>query len=358
MNKRRKRFVGMGVLLIVFVLGFTGCDWIKGVLGMEEDDPNPTPPSSPPEEPKIHLTLYVSETVSEDSAEVAGTAGNPFGTIQDALAAVAKAYDDDTAWKDAVKAWQDAVSEGGSPPNPGKAISAEIVLLDEIESGQISIAEAGDTTYPPLILRDSPGTPGTLTLNTQGTLITVGAGVNLTLGGSLNLVGLSMSKNGGTNDNNASLVRVEAGGNLTLADKAVIRDNTNANDDTYGGGVFAAGTFTMSGGVIGGNQSMDPGGGVGIDRDSGVFDKTGGIIYGDANNDPDDGDETDNTNTNSVDSPVDGGHAVAVTDYDGDLSYGHRRNLTVWEGEKLYWPLNLYPDGTPNNWVDPPQEDD
>jgi hypothetical protein len=375
-----------------------------------------------------------------------GTEKKPFGTVQDALAAVAKAYDDEEGkdWKEKVGKWQDEVKtwtpeKSKSPPNPGKAISAEIVIVGTITSGLISIAEAeGTTTYPPLILRDSPGTPGTpgtLTLNTKGTLITVGAGVNLTLGGSLNLVGIS--------GNNASLVRVETNGNLTLADKAVISGNTNTNDDAEvygggvyvagkfamsggvirgnrvssgfrngggvyvagtftmsggvigdenyanylgggvyvkaggtfdmsgdgeiwkntanfnGGGVYVAGTFTMSGGVIGGNQSGKPGGGVGIsgpDTDynddgsevrlpGGVFDKTGGIIYG--NDDSTDG--NNNTNADVGNEFLHGGHAVAVTDY-GEGNYGTRRNDTADGEVKLSYNGSKDPPTSSGAW--------
>jgi hypothetical protein len=40
MRKRKKRFVGTGVLLthvvlMMFVLGFTGCDMVKDLLGLD-----------------------------------------------------------------------------------------------------------------------------------------------------------------------------------------------------------------------------------------------------------------------------------------------------------------------------------
>jgi hypothetical protein len=304
--------------------------------------------------------------------------------------------------------------------------------MDQIDVELNTITIGG--SYPPLILSAptvvGDATPGTLTLASPGTLITVGTGVNLTLGGSLNLVGLSKSKPDET-DNTASLVRVNDGGNLTLADQAVIRDNTNTNANACGGGVYVAGTFTMSGGeirknsvsadpgiargggvyveangkftmsdgeirensvsapealssqgggvyvagggtfdmsggeirknlykdyesngggvfvagtftmsdgVIGGNQSNNPGGGVGIESGRGAFAKTGGIIYGnDGTENPD-----NNTNMNSGDdSNFKGGHAVAVTDYvpdeDGNTTLGTKRNETAGKGDNLFY---------------------
>jgi hypothetical protein len=126
-------------------------------------------------------------------------------------------------------------------------------------------------------------------------------------GGSLNLVG-----QGGGVINSAALVKVAGGGNLALADKAVIRDNYN---DSGGGGVAIGGTF----------------------------DKTGGIIYGDDDIYPDNGNETDNTCTAVV-----GGHAVWVgnSNYTSTLK---KRDSTVGTGEELHYNGS----GATGDWDEP-----
>jgi hypothetical protein len=166
--------------------------------------------------------------------------------------------------------WLAAYNSTGSPA--GVEVLAHIYIDGEITHGPIAISGAG--AYPPITLRSFPGKDGTLKLASQGTLITVGAGGNLTLGGSLNLVGQGLD----VKNKNNNLVRVENGGSLTLADKAVIKDNKSAGN---GGGVYVGenGTFTMYGGVIMGNSADYVGGGVFIDE-SGHFTKTDGTIYG------------------------------------------------------------------------------
>jgi hypothetical protein len=345
----------MGVLLIVFVLGFTGCDWIKSIFGMEEDDPkettDPGTPEGPkePEEPEepVHLRLYVGVPAEGSTDGDGKTPESPLPTVQAALERVAAAYAVEDGKGAEVKPWP-----GKGESSKGK--SAEIVIVGTITPTPTSNSPAAipiDGDYPPLILSAptvvGDATPGTLKLNTQGTLITVGAGVHLTLGGSLNLVGLSsISDNGDTNDNNASLVRVEADGNLTLADNAVIRGNGSWDGDYYsvleGGGVYVAsgGTFTMSGGEIRGNKAKN-GGGVFIYYNGGSgegnFAKTGGIISVDDSSDSYTGDAVF----------VGAGATPTVT-----------REETAGAGVDLYWPRHMDDQEADTNWEEQSTEEE
>jgi hypothetical protein len=153
-------------------------------------------------------------------------------------------------------------------------------------------------------------------ISPASSLITVHANGNLTLGGHLNLVGLHKKTD---NENNGrSLVKVNNGGKLTLADNAVIRDNYTQG---HGGGVYveAKGTFIMSGGEIRGNHADRRGGGVGI-VDGGTFAKTGGTIYG----------AGAGNNANTADSD---GKAVCVIE--GPSNFKKKRDNTAGTGVNL-----------------------
>jgi hypothetical protein len=221
-------------------------------------------------EDSVLLRYYVAAN-GNDTAENAGTESNPFATVNAALIKLREEY---AVW---LKAY-----ESGLPK-----ILAHIYIDGEIPHGSIVLSGAAGP-YPPITLLDyGTAADRSLKLKSKGSLITVGKDGKLTLGGSLNLVGLSTEKSGNTETDNGtghsegwSLVRVEAGGNLTLADQAVIRDNTNPKtdpgSDAYGGGVSVAGTFTMSGGEIRGNTAYN-GGGVFVEAD-GTFTMSGGEI--------------------------------------------------------------------------------
>jgi hypothetical protein len=194
---------------------------------------------------------------------------NHYGTIQDALNAVNGKYVADASWPDKVT----------NNPNPGEAVSAEIVLQKSV-SEVITIANpSGTTIYPPLILRaDKPVQPdengvysaGDITLSGDASLLTVGDGVTLTLR-DITLKGM-----GGGND--YTLVKVNKGGNLILADNAVIYGHYNAKG--HGGGVYvgSGGTFTMSGGEIRDNSTLFYNGGGVYVGGGGTFTMSGGEI--------------------------------------------------------------------------------
>ena len=118
----------------------------------------------------------------------------------------------------------------------------------------------------------------------SGSLFTVGNGVTLVLDENINLKG--------TTSNNASLVRVNDGGNLIMNNGSKITGNRSSSSNAYGGGVYVSGsssspgTFTMNGGEISGNtasasnssSSNAYGGGVYVV--GGTFIMTGGEISG------------------------------------------------------------------------------
>ncbi|MDR1898415.1 MAG: hypothetical protein LBQ55_00215 [Treponema sp.] len=110
-------------------------------------------------------------------------------------------------------------------------------------------------------------------------------------------------------------------GELTLGDRAVLRNNNGS------GGVYVAyGNFAMTGGEIAGNTAGN-GGGVyvygGAPYDS-TFTKTGGTVYGD-----DDNIHTPGSAENTAASG--GGHAVYY--FDGSASY--YRAATLGEDDDI-----------------------
>jgi hypothetical protein len=105
--------------------------------------------------------------------------------------------------------------------------------------------------------------------NSGAPLITVGAGVTLILQ-NITLEGVA--------DNNAPLLEVQPGGNLTLGTGAVVTHNTSTGNT---GGVFVnGGSLVMSDGAIISKMSAQQAGGVLIDR-NGRFSMNGGTIGGD-----------------------------------------------------------------------------
>jgi hypothetical protein len=280
MKTREKRFSVAGVLLthivlMVFVLGFSGCDMLKGLFGLGEEESDPTPPPSPPE-PNAYLTVYVSDSgddATDDGVENDGkNKGAPLQTVTAALERVRAAYANginDASWP--------VIGE-----NPGKAESAEIVLLSPVTVDANSkvittIPDPTGTTYPPLILSASVElneNEGHITLlNSEKknvSLLTVETGVTLTLRD------ITLK---GSNSDASPLVKVNSGGNLILADNAVIYGHRNTNGSGGGVSVEKGGTFTMSSGVIWGNYAMSASGGGGVTvAIGGTFAMSGGVI--------------------------------------------------------------------------------
>jgi hypothetical protein len=145
-----------------------------------------------------------------------------------------------------------------------------------------------------------------VSLDSNGSLFTVGSGVTLVLDNNVTLLG--------RDTNNVPLITV-SGGSLEMKTGSKISGNATHE----GGGVEAAygSTFTMSGGEISGNTATSLGGGVCVEN--GAFTKQGGIIYG---SDADGGLRNTASNNNK-------GHAVYV------YPSGTKRNTTAGEGVTL-----------------------
>ncbi|MDR0637173.1 MAG: fibronectin type III domain-containing protein [Treponema sp.] len=116
----------------------------------------------------------------------------------------------------------------------------------------------------------------TLTLQSSGSLFTIGSGVKLILDHNVTLKGIS--------GNTAALLRVNTGGTLEMNAGAKISGNTTStSSSTVGGGVYVSGTFIMNGGEISGNTATSSssyicGGGVYVS--GGTFTMSGGEISG------------------------------------------------------------------------------
>jgi hypothetical protein len=257
---------------MVFVLGFSGCDTMKDLLGLDEENPALEPELPVIPENPVRLRLYVK---SDGNNESSGTTSVPLLTIQTALKRVQEMYaNTDDPWQ--------------GKGDAAKEKSAEIVLLDRIEIGAISI----NGPFPPLILSaQNPVKPekgeGHITLlngaGNSNSLLTVGNGATLTL--------RDITLEGSNSSSHYSLVQVY--GNLILANNAVIYGH---NTRDAGGGVYVEDgyTFTMSGGEIQGNKARY-GGGVYV-KVNGHFAKTGkSVIYGVDDHEINADNKTDNT---------------------------------------------------------------
>jgi hypothetical protein len=91
----------------------------------------------------------------------------------------------------------------------------------------------------------------TISLGSNGSLITVNSGVTLTLGNNVTLNGRS--------GNTASLVSVQSGGTLIMNNGSIITGNST---NTSGGGVNSYGNVTINGGEISNNSTSSQGGGI------------------------------------------------------------------------------------------------
>ena len=116
------------------------------------------------------------------------------------------------------------------------------------------------------------GVVRTVSLSSNGTMLTVDNRVTLVLDNNITLQGQS--------NNNNSLVRVNSGGMLVMNNGSTVTGNTSSSSSSgtsYGGGVYVSRTFTMTGGKISGNTSYS-GGGVYVG--GGTFTMSGGEISG------------------------------------------------------------------------------
>jgi len=115
-----------------------------------------------------------------------------------------------------------------------------------------------------------------ITLSSNGSMFTINSGVTFTLDENIKLVG--------RNANNASLIKVNSGGDLIMNGGSISANNIlNTGGYAEGGGVFVAsnGTFTMNGGSVSENTARGDngsyGGGVFV---SGTFTMNSGSVSG------------------------------------------------------------------------------
>jgi hypothetical protein len=239
--------------------------------------------------------------VSQEGDDKTGTGSEeaPFDTIDKALEAIKKAYETD---------WPD--KEGDTPlPRAQILVSGTITLGTGEERGMVVIDGSGpDGVYPPIVLRgktaqddenriDAGKTRRVLFV--QNANLTLGPGLTLTggksgdqIGGGVLVAAGSFTMEGGTISGNETSdyktngygggVFVEAG-TFTMAGGTISGNTASGNDITSGGGVYLLrGTFNMTGGTIRGNKAKGgSGGGGGVYAvGDGTFTKTGGVIYG------------------------------------------------------------------------------
>ena len=149
-----------------------------------------------------------------------------------------------------------------------KVVDQYTVIID----ADITLTATPTTIIKPFIIK-SDGTARTITRGVTGDLITVQTD------GSLTLENIIIDGNSETYSNSTgSLVRVEVKGKFTMNDGAVLQNNKTTQG---GGGVFVnGGEFTMTGGEISGNTSINGSGGVSIGVGTSTFNMTGGKISG------------------------------------------------------------------------------
>jgi uncharacterized repeat protein (TIGR02543 family) len=145
-----------------------------------------------------------------------------------------------------------------------------ITLSGNETSGPKTLSYGGKTVSITLL---GETTERTVSLNSSGSLFTIGSGVTLTLGNNVTLRG--------RNGNTAPLVLVNSGVTLEMEAGSKISGNTSSSSIGGGGVLVYGGTFTMSGGTISDNTfSSSSNGGGGVYIYSGVFTMSGGTISG------------------------------------------------------------------------------
>jgi len=164
---------------------------------------------------------------------------------------------------------------------PGSGLAAKLNWLSSnaVDGGSYTVTVDNDEDLAPRTL--SYGKKVTITLkgNTQKRTVSLsGNGSLFTVESNVTLILDSVTLQGHAS-NNASLVKINSGGTLEMnAGAKITGNNTTANKDECGGGVFVfnGGTFTMNDGEIFQNKVYSAGGGVYV---LGIFNMNGGNIY-------------------------------------------------------------------------------
>jgi hypothetical protein len=243
-----------------------------------------------PEGIDVYKAWYVTSASDGGDDAHAGTKDAPLATVQKALKEIADTYAADVSW-------------------PGKgdldtADYAAIVILNTVTVGsQIDIDNSG-SKYPPILLTDGSLSPGgtlqaTTAIGSGNNLLKLQNGARVTLAGGLDLAGVgtgsttrvrgvymdgsatAFTMNGGVISGNSTINSY--GGGVYVNDGTFTMNNgkISGNFSVEGGGVFVVGgTFTMNDGEISGNfTSNGKGGGVAVSIDA-TFTMNGGEISG------------------------------------------------------------------------------
>jgi hypothetical protein len=229
----------------------------QAAIPMSRIAPDGDPDGDPDE---WHMTVYVDAGGSGDGSEA-----NPFGTVDDALDAIAVAYADDWPETDSVL-------------DPARILISGNIIAGSGTNGLVEIIDSGSNLYdslPPIILagKGTGADAGTLNATGLSKRVLYIANADVTLSDNLTLTGGSISGNGG--------------GAYVSSGKFTINGGTiSGNTADNGGGVAVTGTgaFIMKGGTIGGdnpanqNTAASSGGGVYFASSSGTFEMSGGNI--------------------------------------------------------------------------------
>jgi len=144
----------------------------------------------------------------------------------------------------------------------GKKGKIDINILNDVSvAGATAIAAAAGETLE--ITIKGIGAVRTVSLNSNGRLLSIGARVTVVLEENLTLQGRAA--------NNNALVFV--GGTMIMNNGTRITGNTNVATEALGGGVYVQGTFIMNGGIISGNTATS------ANISDGSFTSRGGGVY-------------------------------------------------------------------------------
>jgi len=170
----------------------------------------------------------------------------------------------------------------------GREGNYTLTINGDIAVGGTTTASFGTTASDSTLTVTLKGS-GTLSLNTQGSIVYVADNQTLIIDSAfLKLEGLTNDKNGATQNNNNSAVYVNGSTAKLELRNGTISGNTASptNNFSVGGGVYVSyGAFTMNGGAISGNAASNSvgwscyGGGVYV-INYGTFTMNGGEISG------------------------------------------------------------------------------
>jgi hypothetical protein len=191
---------------------------------------------------------------------------------------------------------EDFMSTPGTVDGSQTTLAAALGTISDLASGTdvVYVLSPGDESMASTEVSNAIG-PVTVTIDGGGREVTLtNAGSLINVGDNVTLVfrNITLKGRGLGVTNNDTLIRVERGGTLELGTGSKITGNNNASDSyrsSYGGGVYVAGSFTMSGGEISDNTSSyyttttssysSSGGGVYVGN-GGSFTMSGGEISG------------------------------------------------------------------------------